>query len=453
MKSLSMRALPSLLCVLVVLSSVGGVAAVPAPFTADGPAATPADVSSSSPSPSQSPPPSQSPLQASSNADSFRAVNATPDDVNVISIPAPQAARSGIERSVIDVTRSVAIGTNASGVRISTAALRGRIVSSRNETIRQRRLVSAMNTFASDVETLRGRQHRAIDAYSAETLTEREFLFRLARINAEAGALEDRLTVIQNLAEETEEFSLNGTRRATLRFELRSLGGPVVERVAAVMRGESPSTRVFVETAPESIVLSTIVDETYVRESYRGPLRRGNGTVTPVQAEEIASEAYPTVWGNRTVNRTSITGSGSIYIARVPHAFGHLTAFVDGGSESVFQEYQRRPLDSFDRPNTSSATRDGLRLVVNRTYAGGALRVELVDAESGEPVDATVTIGTGGQTSDAVGRTGADGVLWTLAHRTEFTVTAIKDTRVVLLTVSPEPPDDANGGGNATSGG
>ena len=82
---------------------------------------------------------------------------------------------------------------------------------------------------------------------------------------------------------------------------------------------------------------------------------------------------------------------------------------------------------------------------MNRTYPGGPLRVRLTQAETGDPVDANVTIGRDGGESRLVGATGDDGELWTVSPGSRFTVTAIRGNSVVLVTISPSEPPRVTG--------
>jgi hypothetical protein len=205
-----------------------------------------------------------------------------------------------------------------------------------------------------------------------------------------------------------------------------------------VLQGQSNPTRFYVATSADSVVLSTIVGDAYVREAYRGDVRnRTTDRMSPEEAFDIANRSYSTIWDLRT--DTEILGSGDSYLVRVSYPGGDLSAFVDSGSRNVFKEFQRRPLADVDRGALVSDTRDGLRLQVNRTYPGGPLRVRLTEASTGDPVDANVTVGRDGGESRLVGATGDDGVLWTVSPGSRFTVTAIRGNSVVLVTTSPVP--------------
>ncbi|MFC6990129.1 hypothetical protein ACFQJD_18070 [Haloplanus sp. GCM10025708] len=183
--------------------------------------------------------------------------------------------------------------------------------------------------------------------------------------------------------------------------------------------------------------MSAVVGDTYVREAFRGEFR--DGTAGPIgyeQAVRIAADSYPVIW-NLTRSSTQVVGSGQTYYVHVSHERGELAAFIDPATRSVFRESQWRPLETMAlRPGATNA-KDGLRLTVNATYPGGPVRIRLVDAATGDPADANVTVAPAEQDGGLVGRTGGDGDLWTLTPGSEFTVTATRGDSAVRVTVSP----------------
>ncbi|ELZ94515.1 DUF7094 domain-containing protein, partial [Haloferax sulfurifontis] len=119
---------------------------------------------------------------------------------------------------------------------------------------------------------------------------------------------------------------------------------------------------------------------------------------------------------------------------------GQLTAYVDSGTGRVFKESQTRPLESITTRDTASGVRDGLALTVDRTYPGGPLRIQLNESETGDPVDANVTIGLeASQESTLLGHTGSDGTIWTVSPSASYTVTVIRGNSAVVLTTAPTP--------------
>lgn len=386
--------------------------------SADGPASTPTDETGSA-------------LQ-----------NHTPNEtepLRVIAIPDGAVQRTTFARASLDLGPAAGFEANVTAHRIETMAVEERIEAAETDGERSRRLLTALSTVETRVITLDEREQAAIDAYSRGAIDAERFVWRLAAISAEADALEHRLTVLQALDDETSGFSLDRSRVEALRFELRTFGGPVRDRAAAALLGQVEPTRIYVETGPRGVVLTTIVDGTYVREAYRGAVRnREDGGITAARALNVTAGSYPAIWAARLPGGVQATGSGDTFVATVPHTRGRLTAFVDAGSERVFKEYQRIDLATYEGRPAATNVRSGLELVVNRTYPGGPLRIAVLDAETGRPVNATVTISQGPEKEVVVGTTGTDGVVWTISPRGQFTVFAIHgQTSAVFVEVRP----------------
>ncbi|MFB6123181.1 MAG: hypothetical protein ABEJ78_06955 [Haloferacaceae archaeon] len=408
-----MRALPALVAVLLTLSSVVGATAVatptPRPETRDSLA-----------SPVERPQTERPPT----------------DTVHVLDIPAGSVTRTSVQSHHVDLGPSLTFAANRSHNRLQTLAVVERIESADTAAERSRRIRQAFARTEARIASLRDAQRAAIAAYGDGDLSPRELLIRLAKIDHTARALDSRRQRIESLASSA-DVDLDPGRLRSLELALQAFTGPVRAHAAAVIRGEAEPTRFYVASGPESVVLSAVVGDAYVREAYRGEFRSADaGSIDYERAVQIAADSYPVIW-NLTRSSTQVVGSGRTYYVRVTHERGELAAFVDPATQSVFREFQRRPLGTVALRPGATNTKDGLRVTVNATYPGGPARVRLVDAATGDPVDANVTVGPAEQNSDLVGRTGEDGDLWMLTPGSEFTVTAIRGNSVVLVTVSP----------------
>jgi hypothetical protein len=363
-----------------------------------------------------------------------------PDDVsvNVLSLPRTGQNRSSIDVNYVDLGPALSFATNASSHRLETLTAVENVRAAETDEERQQRILGELNRIEQRVISLRAAQSRTATAFAAGEISARATLVRLARIDVEARALETRRERLAALAEATPNFNVDTARMNSLARELDSVTGPVRSHAGAVLRAEREPTRFYVATASDSVVLSTIIGDSYIREAYRGDVRnRSTARMTPEEAFEIANRSYPTVWQLR--NDTEVLGSGDSYLVRVSYAYGDLSAFVDSGSRTVFKEFHRRPLGTAGVGDPVTDTRDRLNLTVNRTYPGGPLRIQLTESATGEPVDANITVGRDGQESVLIGSTGADGELWTISPGSRFTVTAIRGNSVVLVTLSPSP--------------
>lgn len=442
-----MRALAPTVALLVVLSGVA--VAVPSAAGPDAHGGAPrADSAAATPPPE----PALSTPAARAQVDSGSA-NGTAVEPNVLVIPPAATTRSSVELEAVELGSGLAFQSSTTEMRLSTGTVLQRIESAESDERRQQLLLGEVSAIEQRVISLRARQRRAIEAYADGELTPRRLLYELAKIDAAARELEDRRERLEAAAESTPGFAIPSSRFGNIELELNTLTGPVRGHAAAVLTGEADSTRFFVQTGPNSVVLGIIRDGTYVREAYRGPLRGGDdGDFSLSDAVNVTERAYPAIAAGRLRDDTlGNPGSESTRVT-IEHRRGRLVAFVDSGSQRVFKEFQFRPLDRVTTGSSVSATRDGLNLTAHRTYPGGPTRLQLNSTESGEPVDAQITVGPPGGRSSVIGRTGGDGSLWTVAPNGTYQVTAIDGSSVVVLSVDPTPPPSVYGSTEEASG-
>lgn len=412
-----MSALRLVLAALVVASTLGAV--VPA-ASSDGPSDPPG------------PPGTDAPLAAAPGGVAQTQPTVLQGPIRVLDVQPNALNRSDVHEAYVDVGPAIGIATANASNRLGTleAVERLRAV---DEAERGAQLRNEVDRIERRADALAQVQRRALRAYVRNETTSTELLVRLARLDREARALEERNRRLSRLANRS-DIAFDREQFDRLDRELGLYTGPVRARVAAALAGESPARRVYVAATPQGVVLSTLTDEAYLREAYRGDLRRpGEEELTPRDTLEAVASHYPEAWASR---ESATFDGGQIGRGQVEYAGGTLTAMVAGGNGRVFVDEHRQPLESAATSRTVVNTRDGLRLLVNRTYAGGPMRIELRDA-GGNRVNANVTVGPEGGESASVGHTGADGVLWALPPGERFTVVAIRGQSVVFLTMDP----------------
>ena len=426
-----MRAIPVFVVVLLVSAAVGGALAVPdegEPRVATaGEPSTPTAIGSAA-------------AHGSTSATIVAAINGTAP-IRVLSLEENGSVTSGVDVVSVDAGTATAFGANASAARIETIALRERITNASTNDERQIRILDGVNEVDKDVITLHSRHREAIAAYHAGEISAKEFLVELARIRESATVLEERVLMLERLAEETDDFALDDSRVYPVVYDLRTFDGPVRERTGAALDGEpGASTRVYVATTESGIVLSTVADGQFVREAFRGDLReRDDSGIDEETAQNVTARSYPEVWA-ATGGSVAGQGSGGTFLFDLAYPNGTLTAFVGGGTERVFMEQQRVDLEAVSTGEATTRTLD-LTLSVNRTFPGGPLRVAVTDPRTGDPVDAVVKIGREGGESVDVGTTGDDGTLWTVSPHGEFVVTVVEVGSTEVSTVSVTPTD------------
>lgn len=460
-----MRALPALLAVLLVLAPLAAGAGTPppaaltagdaqvdadeSPSTAAPSGSTPTGTAAGSGTPGQTSTLNQSTLNQSTLNESV--ANRTP---RVLEIPDADVRRTAIDGQQIDLGPALGFAANETALEIETAATVERIESAPSATVRQQRILGELNEIEQQAISLRSEEADAIRAYADGGTSTRAFLTHLARIDMTAVALDARRERLATLTEETDEFSIDQARFATLERELDTLTGPVRAEMVDVLAGRSVADRFYVSAGTNAVTITTIEDDVWLREAYRGDLRnRGAGSMGPEGALNATRDAYPIIWATKDQGQAQVRGTGPSYLVRVPHPRGRLSAFVDSGSRQVFKEFQTRPLSTMGSGENLTNTGDGLRLTVTRTYPGAPMKVNLTDADTGEPLDYNVTVGRPNGEREFVGRTGPDGILWTLSLRGPFTVAAIapETNSFVTRDVTPAEPPRAYAPANETT--
>ncbi|NEU58478.1 hypothetical protein [Halorussus sp. MSC15.2] len=298
----------------------------------------------------------------------------------------------------------------------------------------------ALNRFRYRIEnriiSLKANEQQATQAFSNGTISKSEYVRTLASIDAEVADIRKLITEMRTRANSVPRFEMQ-TEAHTLRGKLVSLEGPVRNRITAAIRGEEPPIRVYVGTGTNGIVLSTIVNGKYVREivrhDRRNPAASGDSTLGSARKDII--NQYRWAFENRKSTATNaLYGTNNIYRMQMTHTHGKLVVYYDGGTESVFREMQHKRLNGETPLPTGpsvSNTSENVTLTVNRTFAGGPLRVKLTNA-TGAPVQGDVTVA-----GDPVGRTNSDGVLWTLGPAEPSRVSATYDFTTVNVTAAP----------------
>jgi hypothetical protein len=425
-----MRALPVIAAALLVCSAVVGATAA----GVDGPATT-GSAERDAPPPAALPP-----GVAQANGQSAGR------QINVLDVPPGSVERWGVEQEYVDLGPALALSTNATTDRLRTLAMIERVEAANTTAERRDRLQTALVDLEGRVDELEQRQTTAVAAYGRGELGSRELLVALVRVSIAAEELNDRRTRIETLAADTRGFDIDRGRLASISNRLSAFTGPVRAHAATVLRGEAEPHRFYIATGPRSVTVSTILDDTYIRESYRGDLRNGRGDAMELEvALDIVASSYPVIW-NTTREQTQVFGGGETYPVRIAHSRGDLTAFVDSNARVVYAEHQRRPLASVVADQRVEETGDGHRLVVNQTYPGGPAQIRVVDDVTGEPVDATVSLAIETGTARQLGATGDDGVLWTLSPYRQYTVTAEGRGGSVDATLAPGTPPRVRAG-------
>lgn len=419
-----MRALSVFVAVLLLASSVT-VGIHPGSATAETPSPSPSAVSEPR-SPSTTVPTGSigsGPDPVSTHGENLTLrVLSTPPDVE----PRLASHRRGVN---LGTSLGLAVGDSDAALRTETAAQR--VENAETNAERQRRILAAINEVEQGEVSLDSRQTAAMNAHASGELTDRELLDELVRVAALAREYDRRLDTLSELAEETDGFS-TPDRVSTLQVQLQVYDGPVRRVALETVRGDRTGTEIHVQSSPNALVLATVVDGQYVRESLRRDRwDRGGDDIGSEAGINATIASYPETTDLREADAL---GAGAVQRITVDHDFGSLRTFVSGGTERVFLEHQRMTLATFPDSEPVSTTEDGFNVTVNRTYPGGPVTVTVLDADTGDPIEGiTVTKSTGGSPSETIGSTDATGVVRTLSPADAYRITVVDEPRVAVI--------------------
>lgn len=281
--------------------------------------------------------------------------------------------------------------------------------------------------------SLKATERRVSRSFSNGSLSTTEYARTLGRIDAAAEDLRTLIDAMENRTDDVPRFDLE-SEADTLRGKLVLLEGPIRDRIHRILTGEARSVRTFVATADTGVVLATIDGTTHVREIVR--LDRHDpattGQLSHLEAQNVVLDHYTWAATNMDTDGTStyLYGATNLYSVSISHTHGDLTAYLDAGTGQIFKEVQYTQLSGSRSINPDPGvtnTSNNVTLRVNRTYPGGPLRVELANA-TGAPLDGQVTVD-----GESAGRTGDDGVVWTLGPTGGFYVTATHEFTTITV--------------------
>ena len=351
--------------------------------------------------------------------------------LRVLSLPASATTRTDRHTARPDLGASLGFSAADTDSALRTETTIERVQSAETAAARERRILAAIDRVSRAEADLGDRQAAAIDAHATGALSTQALLDELLTVSILAHEYDRRLERLDALARETAAFS-TPPRLDELQLRLETYRGPVRAVALATARGDQPTTTIHVESTTDGVVLATIDDDQYLRESLRRDrLDRDGETISSETAIALATDRYPETTALR---QPDAFGAGAVHRVTVPHDRGQLQAFVSGGTTAVFAEHQRIDLEAFQGDTTVSTTADGFAVDVHRSYPGGPVAVTVRDESTGEPLEGvTVTRSVGDGDSQPIGETNANGVVRTLSPSAPYRITVVDEPRVAVV--------------------
>ncbi|WP_276273067.1 DUF7096 domain-containing protein [Haloarcula litorea] len=351
---------------------------------------------------------------------------------NHLAIPGDQVRAAEYNDSGIDVGAAVAVGSRDLHQQHEAAAFTTEFRRLESEAQRRQLLRSTLSAIETREAELDRSQQRALERYAAGETTASDLLRTRALVDTEARALSGYLSAIERTVRIAPDYSMTdgmGTRLDNVQGNVRVLYGPVGDRLASTLGGADEPDVAYVEASETGYTVAVIDDGQYVRETRLGDERAPSlpdefaaaaegdpGTSRLDVADERASTLYDWLYDRQRPSFFTY-GTSGIYRLSADYPGGRLTAYLDGGTTNVFYELQHHDLATVRTTTGDPVVNDGLRVVVQRSYQTGPMRVTVSDNGTGQAVDARVAV-DGRQ----VGRTGSDGALWIVEPRGPATV-------------------------------
>ncbi|MCD2202909.1 hypothetical protein LPA46_05950 [Halobacterium sp. KA-6] len=308
------------------------------------------------------------------------------------------------------VTSTLETGHADLAIDLQFGEVEQRLVATDNRSARREILQNATDEADERVAKLCARATAANDAYRDGEMTAVAYVRTLGAVHAEASSLSSMLWSTSSPGTLYtyaigNSFSETGTRVYQLRAQLATVEGPVRERVAKVVHGDRDQIRVHV-TAGNGIMLSTIDDSQYVRETVRPDNADDSLGGDFSEASAITQAQYPWPANQSTSPCITETHGGYAFYYRTNYGHGQITAYIDTTTERVYAEHHQQTLAQLPADAERNDTENNATLTTSRTYAGGPLLVRM-ENEASEPLDTTVSLN-----GTVAGDTGADGRLW-----------------------------------------
>ncbi|WP_233274653.1 DUF7094 domain-containing protein [Haladaptatus cibarius] len=319
-----------------------------------------------------------------------------------------------------------------------------KLSNSNNDQSRHHELRQYRFDIGSRLSSLKYTEQEIRTEFNDGEISSEEYIRRLAVLHAKATNVKRSIQYMEERGQDVPQFTPRAWR---LRAELIPLEGVIRESAINQYNGRTESHTIYVATTDTGVVLSSIEGNQYVREAYLSENRDINGTnqLLAQEAQNITETQYPWARENNDgeISTNSRFGTG-IFVTTFPHEQGVIEAVLDGKTEKIFRETQYSYLTGDSHLPYGEAIQNdtiGHQLTVNRTYPGGPLRINATDG-NGNAVDSRISIG-----EREIGRTGSDGVLWTVAPRRSVTISSVHGGAPLNVTVTPYGLSQSNESG------
>lgn len=282
--------------------------------------------------------------------------------------------------------------------------------------------LDVIETLEEDLAGIEQEYRLLFQNYSSEEISTSKLVKEVVRLGVTGQQYRELTEMVQEQHQQPPDLDL---RYSNLHAEVGLLPSPLVSHVDSEFRS-TERTPLYVQGGEDSLVLATVVDETYLREALLfgerevgAPEQFGSGSRTDVaDANQRAVDLYPWTMDDSPDPEIRGFGDSSVYRLEASYSHGELRSYMDGATRNPFYEIHEKNPFSVPATDFTQQTDSGLRLSIESTAPTGPMRIDVLRTdESTGPITIYVD-GT------PVGTVEDGGDIWTVQPRESFQVAA-----------------------------
>jgi len=365
----------------------------------------------------------------------------TPDGSVVL--PAQLWAGTTAHSDRVTAHTDVGVSVDAAGVatdaRLFELTLQQRLATTETNSERRVVLADESDRLREAIGTLLEREQAAYRAYVAGEIEAQTLVRRLTRTAVAADRYHESLEMLSSELESTPRMTMPESLIAAS-AEVQALQAPVLNRLAAVARGDRAASPVRVSVSSDRLRVAMLdrdehrfLVDTYDWSNWEQDLAQPIGFDTVEDVASRFANVYPWIGGEvRSIEELQPSQTGAYEVGAV-RSYAQVTVWFDSRTEEVYLEHQQLDLQTLPTQTITTERGTAIQLRVARTDTSGPALIETTNRSSGAPVNASIRLD-----NTTVGTTGADGRLWVLPPFESSTVTATTDAEQLNATATWE---------------
>lgn len=349
---------------------------------------------------------------------------------NISWILAGEDATSGTADPDPDLGSALTMGDTEFENRIELGSIEAQYESLESPDEKEALLDETLDGIEGQIQVLHERERDLADQYHSGEVDQRTVLREVVEISNEAATLRAATTDIERLSQSEPGVSVSVRN---VRGELTRFDSPLRIKLSEATFGIEDTGTVQVSAVENTLVLSDFDDGVYYREAVQFDRYKPNEPSTfesLTELEDRGPELYPWIYSNSLFEfEWGISGYVSLVGLSLDHPRGETLSYIDTTTQDVVMEYHTLDVNSLPTTATVSRSNENATISSHRVYDGGPVWVSVTEPDTGDPLDATVSI-EGHEV-----QTGEDGTTWVVAPDGDVEVTATTAEGEVSITV------------------